>query len=567
MVDAVTGPADFEGRLLGGRYRLGRLLGRGGMGMVYEAHQEDLGRRVAIKLVRDGDLGPQARAELLDRFQREARAAAALGNPHIIQIFDFQVPANEPPFLVMELLTGETLADALKREGPQPEPRVARIGAHVLSALAAAHQAGILHRDIKPGNVFLTQSPTLGEIAKVLDFGIAKLASGRQLTQAGAVIGTALYMSPEQATGGELDGRADVYSTAVTLYRALSGKSPFAATTASDLLAAILAGAAIPLHAVRSDIDPQLAQIIARGMAADRSQRFQSADEMGRALEHWMAGQVPMARHSAVSYPAQSFGPPPSLTAAPPSREWLDPHAGAPMPLSLRPQPPVLPRSRSKVPLILGALALLGVLGVALAAGGFLAVQSGVFESEPKVDFADAGVNDARPSAASPSAPEPSAEASAVAKTRPATGARGSVADAGASPGPPPAADPTVKPDAEAPPPTKGGLGAKCTLPSDCVTVNATCQSGVCACEAGTQCGQVCTPLFADPYNCGKCGNQCQEKQICSAGNCKDCESIMNRAWCKGKCVNTTLDFNNCGACGIKCPVGVQCWLGKCKTG
>jgi len=193
--------------------------------MVYEAYQEDLGRAVAVKLLKDDGLGSRASAEALDRFQREARAAAALGNPHIVQIFDFQLRPGEPPFLVMELLAGATLGDVSKAEGPLPAARVARIGTHVLSALAAAHASGILHRDIKPGNIFLTPSPTLGEIAKVLDFGIAKLTSGKQLTQAGMVVGTASYMSPEQATGGELDGRSDVYSTAITLYRALAGRA------------------------------------------------------------------------------------------------------------------------------------------------------------------------------------------------------------------------------------------------------------------------------------------------------------------------------------------------------
>ncbi len=565
----VTGPAELEGRLLGGRYRLGRLLGRGGMGMVYEAHQEDLGRRVAIKLVRDSELGPQARAEALDRFQREARSAAALGNPHIIQIYDFQVPPNEPPYLVMELLTGETLSDALKREGPQPAARVARIGVHVLSALAAAHHAGILHRDIKPGNVFLTRSPTLGEIAKVLDFGIAKLASGRQLTQAGAVIGTALYMSPEQATGGELDGRADVYSTAVTMYRALTGKSPFAATSASDLLAAILAGAVIPLQAARSDVDPALAQIIARGMAADRNQRFQSADEMGRALEHWMATQAPISPPTAAAY-----GPPPSVVSqapqslGPASLGPYPPHSVAPMPQSLRALPAPAPRRGSKLPWVLGALGLLGVLGVALAAGGFFAVQSGVFDAEPRVDFADAGVAGSTPSAvATSSAAAPtSAEPNTAAKAEKGKLARDTVADAGSA-APSAAPAPAVVDAAAAPaaaPAAKGGLGSTCKQDSDCSTNNAECSSGVCACAAGTPCGQECALLYASPYHCGKCGNQCGEKEICSGGACKDCDSVPTRAWCKGTCVNTNIDLNNCGTCGNKCAIGSRCWLGKC---
>jgi serine/threonine-protein kinase len=167
---------DESGRLLGGRYQLQRRLGEGGMGAVYQAWQDDLQRSVAVKVLHEVD------EQSLERFRREARAAAALGSPHIIAVLDFQTPVNEPPFLVMELLRGQTLFDAIHSQGPLEAARAARIGIQVLSALEAAHTAGILHRDIKPANIFLSESPTLGEIAKVLDFGIAKLSGGRSLT-------------------------------------------------------------------------------------------------------------------------------------------------------------------------------------------------------------------------------------------------------------------------------------------------------------------------------------------------------------------------------------------------
>jgi len=212
---------DLSGSTLGGRYLLRRRLGAGGMGVVYEAWQGDLGRTVAVKLI--GSLDD----ETLARFQREARALASLGHPHIVQVYDFQARGGEPPFLVMELLNGESLADCIKRERRLAPARVARIGAHVASALSVAHRAGIVHRDIKPANVFLVSTPTLGEVSKVLDFGIAKVeGSEGGLTQTGHVIGTLSYMSPEQAAGAPLDGRSDIYSLSACLFVALTGQKP-----------------------------------------------------------------------------------------------------------------------------------------------------------------------------------------------------------------------------------------------------------------------------------------------------------------------------------------------------
>ncbi len=591
----MTGPADLEGRLLGGRYRLGRLLGRGGMGVVLEAHQEDLGRRVAIKLVHS-DLAPDARAEALARFEREARSAAALGNPHIIQIFDFQAPAGESPFLVMELLSGETLAATLKRDGPLAAARAARIGVHVLSALAAAHQAGILHRDIKPGNVFLTTSPTLGEIAKVLDFGIAKLASGRQITQAGMVIGTALYMSPEQATGGDLDGRADLYSTAVTLYRALTGKSPFAATTADALLEAILSGAVIPLDSQRPDLHPGLVQIIARGMAPNRDQRFASAEEMGRALDHWLATSavavapapsavMPLAPasldHPPVSQAPASLGYPPvsqapaslgypPVSQAPASLGYPPTFAG-PAPTAFIPQPGPAnqPRRRgSKLLLVLLALGLIGGLALALGAGGYFAFQSGMFDEQAKVESRDGGAPGSDPTASATAVQvgEPIAVASGVAKSGTARSQRAT--DSDAAPAPAPSATAPAEPTAKSETPVvipPVGLGAKCTVETDC-SGNFACTGGVCACHEGqAQCGQGCFNLSLTSAHCGKCGNACPVGHMCLHGSCTDCNAQAGRAFCKGSCVNTQVDYNNCGMCGVKCPIGVPCWLGKCN--
>jgi serine/threonine-protein kinase len=188
------------GTLLGGRYRIETLVGEGGMGAVYEAVQQDLDRRVALKILHEHLTDD---VELRSRFQREARVVAMLGHPNVVQISDFQARDGEPPFFVMELLHGENLRDLLKRAQLLPPERVAYIAVQVLSALEAAHRASVVHRDIKPDNIFLERTDVQVDIVKVLDFGVAKLL-GRddmKLTREGLVVGTLSYMAPEQALG------------------------------------------------------------------------------------------------------------------------------------------------------------------------------------------------------------------------------------------------------------------------------------------------------------------------------------------------------------------------------
>ena len=223
----MTTSPDLSGTLLGGRYRLRSLLGRGGMGSVYAAVQEDLGRSVAVKI-----LDPLLACDpgQLERFRREALASAALGHPNIVQVTDFSAPTNtQPPFLVMELLAGQSLGQLLDRESVVAPQRIAFIASQLLSALGAAHAAGIVHRDIKPDNVFLVSTSAFHDLVKVLDFGIAKLATeegGARLTGTGAMLGTPAYMAPEQARGAVVDHRADLYAVGATMYQALAGRLP-----------------------------------------------------------------------------------------------------------------------------------------------------------------------------------------------------------------------------------------------------------------------------------------------------------------------------------------------------
>ena len=289
---------ELTGKLLGGRYRVGQMLGTGGMGAVYEGVQEDLARAVALKVLHPHLAGDE---ELRGRFRREARVVARLGHPNVVQISDFQVNDGEPPFLVMELLHGESLRALLQRMTILPPERVAYIAVQALSALEAAHRANIVHRDVKPDNIFLERTSVQTDIVKVLDFGVAKLlgdeATGTKLTRQGLVVGTLSYMSPEQALGDPVDGRADLYSLAAVMYLALSGKKPFDGTTTAALLDAILNQRPTPLVELRPEIGEGLSRIVERALAKRPSDRFASADEMAHALS-------PFARATTLDEPA-----------------------------------------------------------------------------------------------------------------------------------------------------------------------------------------------------------------------------------------------------------------------
>jgi GAF domain-containing protein len=228
-------------RSIQGRYRLERMLGRGGMGVVYEATDERLGRAVAVKLMRNvvADATGTRR-----RFELEARALARLHHPNIVAIHDYGTVGDELAFLVMEHLRGNTLRDALRRDGPMTPAQVAAWAAPVLDAMAFAHAAGVIHRDLKPENVFFSSQ---GDrmTAKVLDFGLAKLTgndgpTSAELTEPGAVLGTLAYMSPEQLTGQPVDERSDLFSLGVTVFEALTGVNPFRRADALSTMAALL---------------------------------------------------------------------------------------------------------------------------------------------------------------------------------------------------------------------------------------------------------------------------------------------------------------------------------------
>jgi serine/threonine-protein kinase len=270
------------GLTIGGRYLIKGILGEGGMGTVYDAEHLGLSRQVAIKVLSPS----QAKKRVaVKRFQQEARAAGAIGHPNICEVYDLGQLDDASPYLVMERLAGQTLAERIQKEGGLPFPDVIEIMTQVLSGLQAAHEKGIIHRDIKPENIFLARRIGAPPIIKLLDFGVSKMMPEFQtgedqldLTRTGMVMGTPYYMSPEQARGERnLDGRVDVYACGVVMYEAIAGKRPFLAPNYNALLLAIINTTPRSLREVRPNTPPELELIITHAMAKNRVDRYASA--------------------------------------------------------------------------------------------------------------------------------------------------------------------------------------------------------------------------------------------------------------------------------------------------
>jgi serine/threonine-protein kinase len=280
-----TGPA-LVGRVIAGRYKVTGILGEGGMGAVYIAEHLLLGRKVAIKRLHPELTGDE---KAVARFQREARAAAATGHEHIVEVLDLGYAEDGAPYLVMEYLRGSSLAQVLKQEGRLNLARTANVIGQVLAALAAVHQQQIVHRDLKPDNVFLTRRGGVFDYVKVLDFGISKMkqedGEPTDLTRTGVTMGTPYYMSPEQARGmRKLDHRVDLYAVAVIAYECLTGRLPLMGDNYHALLQQILRIEPAPPSTLVPGLPPGLDAVVLRGLAKDPAQRFSSAAEMLEAL-------------------------------------------------------------------------------------------------------------------------------------------------------------------------------------------------------------------------------------------------------------------------------------------
>jgi serine/threonine-protein kinase len=386
--------ASLIGRVLDDRYRIEDALGEGGVGVVYRATHLKLGRAVALKVLQPDYVNVEV---LRKRFDREAKALASLVHPSIVAVTDYGI-ADGVPYLVMELLDGEAL-DAVLARGRIEAPRALAIMRDILGALAFAHERGVLHRDLKPGNVFLQRVPGGGEQpgvaaqrpgtpgsetkVKILDFGLAKFVigddakrGGTPVTKAGTIFGTPAYMSPEQATGGTTDARTDVYACGVMLFEMLAGKRPFEGNQ-SELLRQHLLAPVPALAEVRTDVEiaPELLALIDRAMAKEQAKRFADAGEMRAALEALPRDSVrPRAPAATIATSAPTM---PTMGAVVPARREV-------LPLST-------PWGRTRV-MVLGIAGLVGLtvvgtlclIGMMVLGGGEGAEQPvGVVPSIP----------------------------------------------------------------------------------------------------------------------------------------------------------------------------------------
>jgi serine/threonine-protein kinase len=278
------------GQVISGKYRIVRLVGEGGMGAVYEAEHTLLGKRVAIKVI-----APEFAhdAQAVQRFYREAQAAARIGHENIVEVNDVAQTEDGQPYIVMELLHGKSLAAAILESAPLPVGRAVDITSQVLEALQAAHDAGIVHRDMKPDNVFLTRVAGRDDFVKLLDFGISKVrsAQGTKLTQTGSVLGTPQYMSPEQAQGEtNVDGRADVWAVGVMVYEMLIGRVPFEGENYNRVMFAVVGGPIVRPRALRHGISAEMDAVVMRAMDRDLGRRYATAAAFREALVGaWMA--------------------------------------------------------------------------------------------------------------------------------------------------------------------------------------------------------------------------------------------------------------------------------------
>ncbi len=344
-----------EPRLLGGRYELGEAIGIGGMAEVFRGRDVRLGRDVAVKVLR-ADLAREPAFQ--GRFRREAQAAAGLNAPCIVSVFDTG-ESDGVPYIVMEYVEGRTLRDVLQSEGRLLPQRALEVVADVCAALDVAHAAGIVHRDIKPGNVMLTPR---GEV-KVMDFGIARAAadSSTTATQTAAVMGTAAYLSPEQARGENVDNRSDIYSTGCMLYELVTGAPPFTGDSPVAVAYQHVREEPTPPSAYDETLPAAVDAVVLKAMAKRPAQRYQSADEMREDLLRAAAGQP--------------------VLAVPVVNE-VEPEFAATSITTLAPR-----RSRARRPMLIvfGLFLLAVVVGVALLVKGLLGDDAGLLPAPPVV--------------------------------------------------------------------------------------------------------------------------------------------------------------------------------------
>ncbi|HYM75951.1 MAG TPA: protein kinase [Candidatus Dormibacteraeota bacterium] len=337
------------GMIIRGKYEILARIGLGGMGAVYRGRHVTFNELCAIKIVNDSIAGD---ANFLQRFQTEAVITRKLRHPHAVRVDDFDYTEDGRPFIVMELVEGKNVGEVLQAEGPLRVPRAVRIATQAAQALGAAHKLGFVHRDIKPGNIILTTDEQGQETAKVLDFGIAKLrqAAGDAqsgMTMTGMVVGTPLYMSPEQfmgkKSGGEIDGRTDLYSLGVVLYQMVTARLPFEGDTLYSLMMQHMQGTVRPPDELVPElqIPALLSQVILKAIDKSRDLRFQTAEELIAALDQ--VGNAPTGAVQGIAVPPAAIS---SVTPTPTARvSQVAPAPATPPPVA----PPNVPTPQASL--------------------------------------------------------------------------------------------------------------------------------------------------------------------------------------------------------------------------
>jgi len=328
----MTSTDTMIGRTFDKRYVIERKLGSGGMADVYLAEDQELGRRVALKLLDDRHASDE---QFVERFRREAQSAAGLNHPNIVSIFD-RGYAEGTYYIAMEFLDGRTLKELLVRNGPTPVPIAIDYARQILGALAFAHRNGIVHRDIKPHNIVVGSDGRL----KVTDFGIAR-SGASQMTEAGSIVGTAQYLSPEQARGAPVDPRSDLYSLGIVLYEMLTGKVPFTGDTPVEIAMKHLSQVPDPPSKLRSGVPHDLDAVVMRALAKEPDQRYGSAEEMDadlarvargvavsreteEAMTQVLSGAGVASAATMVQRPRTSVAPPPAPPAYRPAGSYYE---------------------------------------------------------------------------------------------------------------------------------------------------------------------------------------------------------------------------------------------------
>jgi serine/threonine protein kinase len=339
------------GMIIRNKYQILDRIGVGGMGVVYRARHLTFNEVCAIKIVNESIAGD---TNFLQRFQTEAVVTRKLRHPNAVRVDDFDYTEDGRPFIVMELVEGKNIGEILQEQGPLRVPRALRVATQVARALGVAHKLGVVHRDIKPGNIILTTDEQGQETAKVLDFGIAKLreAAGDAnpgMTMTGMVVGTPLYMSPEQFMGkkaaGEIDGRTDIYSLGVVLYQMVTAQLPFEGDTPYSLMMQHLQGTVRPPHELAPElhIPESLSQVILKAIDKSRDLRFQTAEELVAALDQ-VASDQPVSQPVANAVAGISQPPPSQVVKGQVSNVAARPTTPA-LPVS-----PALPKTLPSVP-------------------------------------------------------------------------------------------------------------------------------------------------------------------------------------------------------------------------